>query len=88
MHKEVEEIKIGSNPLPKYISAGIWALERDKDICLLGRGNNIKTCIDVEEILKRHMEDPEVEVELGSEDYEDRKVSTISITMRGTYIKE
>ena len=50
---------------------------------MLSRGNNIKRAVDVAEILKRQMNEPRCEVEIGSEDFEDRKISIIVIKLTG-----
>lgn len=83
MSEEFEDVYIGSKPIQNYITAGFFALGKEKPVRLLGRGNNIKTTVDVAEILKRSIEDPESSVEIGSEDFEDRKVSTITIILEG-----
>jgi len=81
--EEYEQVYIGSKPIPNYLSAGIWALGKEKPVQLLGRGGNIKTTVDVAEILKRQMINPKVSIEIGSEDFNDRKVSIISIVLEG-----
>jgi len=81
---EYENVYIGSKPIQHYLTAGIWALGKsDIPIKLLGRGGNIKTTVDVAEILKRQMVDPKVSIDIGSEDFNERKVSTISIVLDG-----
>ena len=81
---DYEDVYIGDKPIQNYLTAGIWALGQNKPVRLLGRGGNIKTTVDVAEILKRQMVDPISTVEIGSEDFKDRKVSTIAITLVGT----
>jgi len=83
MSNEFEEIMVGSKPIPSYLTAGLVALSKNKNIKLLSRGNNIKRAIDVAEILKRQMDSPTCEVEIGSEDFENRKVSIIIIKLIG-----
>jgi DNA-binding protein Alba len=85
---EYEDVYIGSKPIPNYISASLWALERKSSIRLLGRGGNIKTAIDVAEILKRQIIDPKINIEIGSEEFNERKVSTITIIIEGKTKKE
>jgi len=80
---EIEIVYIGSKPISKYINAGKWVLNQEKPVRLLGRGNNIKTTVDVAEILKRDIEKPEVFINIKSEDFEDRKVSVLSIDICG-----
>ena len=80
---EYEDVYIGSKPIKNYITAGVYALGQNKPIRLLGRGSNIKTTVDVAEILRRQMINPKVEVEVGSEDFNDKKVSTITIILDG-----
>lgn len=80
---EFEDVYIGSKPIQNYITAGVWALGQNKSIRLLGRGGNIKTTVDVAEILKRQMIDPKDIITIGSEDFNDRKVSTITIILKG-----
>ena len=83
MTDEYEDILIGNKPIPSYLTAGLVALSRGKNIRLLSRGNNIKRAVDVAEILKRQMNEPRCEVEIGSEDFEDRKISIIVIKLTG-----
>ena len=83
MTEDFEEIYIGNKPIPSYLTAGLVALTKQKNIKILGRGNNIKRAVDVAEILKRQMNSPKCEVEIGSEDFEDRKVSIIIIKLIG-----
>ena len=85
---EFEDVYIGDKPIPNYLSAGLWALDKDKPVRLLGRGGNIKTTVDVAEILKRHMINPVTKIEIGSEDFKERKVSTITIILEGKKIKK
>jgi len=85
---ETEKIFIGNKEISKYLTAGLWALNSGKDICLIGRGQNIKRTVDVAEILKRNLDNPECIVNIGSEDFENRKVSTIEITLKGTLKKK
>jgi DNA-binding protein Alba len=80
---DYEDVYIGSKPIPNYLTAGIWALGQNKPVRLLGRGGNIKTTVDVAEILKRQMVDPVSTIEIGSEEFNDRKVSTITIVLVG-----
>lgn len=83
MAEEFEDVFIGPKGIASYITAGLWALRKDKPVRLLGRGHNIKTTVDVAEILKREMVDPEMSIDIGSENHEDRKVSTIAIILEG-----
>ena len=80
---DYEDVYIGGKPIPNYLSAGLWALGKDKPVRLLGRGSNIKTTVDVAEILKRQMIDPVDTVTIDSEDFNERKVSTITIILKG-----
>ena len=79
----MEQVYIGSKELPRYLSAGLFALGKSDEIVLYARGSNIKKAIDVAEILKRQMENPTVDVTIGSDKFEDRFVSTIEITLKG-----
>lgn len=78
-----EEIMVGSKPVASYLTAGLVALSKNKNIKLLGRGNNIKRTVDVAEIIRRQMDNPQCEVMIGSEDFENRKVSIIEIKLIG-----
>ena len=80
---EYEDVYIGSKPIQNYLTAGVWALGQNKPVRLLGRGGNIKTTVDVAEILKRQMVDPKISIDIDSEDFNDRKVSTITIILEG-----
>jgi len=54
MEDEFDEIKIGTKPHKKYVTACLWAKNNNKSIKLLGRGSNITKTIDISEIIKRH----------------------------------
>lgn len=110
----METIYVGTKNLENYLSACFYALSEGNDeIEIVGRGNNIKTCVDVSDImLRKHIENPpkipkifdikkalddgdietaksmvdelyKCEINIGSEFYNGRNVSTISIIIRG-----
>ena len=56
----IEEIKVSTKEIPKYLSACFVALSNDKNtISLLGRGSNIKRAVDVGAImLREHLDVP------------------------------
>ena len=80
----MEQIFIGNKNISKYITACLTALHKNGELQITARGHNIKRAVDVEEIVKRYIKKPEIEVILGSEEYEDRNVSTIDIIMKET----
>ena len=84
MSDNVEDVFVGGKPLPSYLTAGLWAINKVGSVRYLGRGTNIKTTVDVAEILKRQLNKPQVDIAIGSEDFEDRKISTIEITISGS----
>ena len=55
----MEHVFIGRKDLPNYLSAGLYALGKSDDIMVSARGSNIKTAVDIAEILKRNMDIPE-----------------------------
>ena len=80
-----ERVFIGSKEIKNYISASLFALGKSNTIVLTSRGNNVKRAIDVAAILVRqYLENPEYDVIIGSEGFEDRNVSTIDIIIKGT----
>jgi DNA-binding protein Alba len=80
-----ERVFIGSKEIKNYISASLFALGKSDKIVLTSRGNNIKRAIDVAAILVRqYLVNPEYDVIIGSEGFEDRNVSTIDIIIKGT----
>jgi len=110
--ESLEQIKVGTKPIERYVSAYLFAKSEDKDaVKITGRGHNIKRCIDVAAILLRKYLEPidcnlqdalsalesnEIdkakdiinkllicEVNIGSEAYGERYVSTIDIIIRG-----
>lgn len=80
----MEQVFVGAKDIGKYITACLSALQKDKELKISARGRNIKKAIDVEEIVKRYMKKPQIEVKLGSDKIEDRYVSTIDIIMKET----
>jgi len=81
----MEEVYIGDKDIAKYISACFFSLGKDKDIKVIARGNNIKKAIDVLAILVRdYLEKPKYSIEVGSEPFEKRYVSTIEISLSGS----
>lgn len=54
----MEHVFIGRKDLSKYLSAGLYALGKSDDIMISARGSNIKTAVDISEILKRNMDIP------------------------------
>lgn len=81
---EFEPVFIGDKPIKTYVNAGKWALDKKKPLKILARGNNIKTAVDVAEIIKRELNDCIVEITTRSEEVsdEDRKVSVITIIIK------
>jgi len=77
----MDQIFIGGKPLASYVTAGLISISKNKSVKIVGRGRHVKTAIDVAEILKRHMKNPETKVEIGSEQFDERYVSTIEIEL-------
>jgi len=81
---ETEEVYVGSKDISKYLSACFYALGQKEEIIIIARGNNIKRAIDIAAILiRQYLINPEYNVVIGSEKFEDRNVSTIEITLKG-----
>ena len=81
-----ESIYIGSKDISRYISACFFSLgkEKEKNIKIIARGNNIKRAIDILAILVRdYLENPQYSIKVGSEPFEKRNVSTIEISLSG-----
>ena len=83
----MEEIYIGSKGLRAYIMACIQGLSNEDAIKILARGTNVKKAIDVAEIVRRQTTDLESVVNIDSEEYNDRYVSTIAITLKPENLK-
>jgi len=80
-----DKVYIGPKEIPKYLSACFYALGQTDEITLIARGNNVKGAIDVTAILIReYLTNPEYNVQIGSEKYGDRYVSTVEIKVKGT----
>jgi len=77
----MDEVFIGGKSLASYVTAGLISLSKNKAVKIIGRGRHVKAAIDVAEILKRHMKNPSVKVDIGSEKFNDRYVSTIEIEL-------
>ena len=85
---KIEEIFVSNKPPEKYVTAFLFAKSKGKDeIHIIGRGNNVKRCIDVVSILLRDYlkleNKDDCEIIIGSEPFENRYVSTILIKLRG-----
>ena len=82
--KKIEQVFIGSKDIAKYLSACFYSLGRDGEVLITARGNNVKRAIDVVAILiRQYLNEPEYNVIIGSEKFEDRHVSTIDINVKG-----
>jgi len=94
MTDKIEEVYIGDKLSGKYVNAGLWAIKSGGVARLMGRGHNIKRCVDVTEILKRKLNNPETHIEIWTEEYMDKKtknllkVSVIAIEITGTIKNE
>lgn len=74
-------VYVGGKRLASYVTAGLISLSKHKSVKIVGRGRHVKTAIDIAEILKRHMKNPETLVDIGSEKFNDKYVSTIEIQL-------
>ena len=82
--ESIEQVYIGGKDIAKYLSACFYALGQKEEIIITARGNNIKRAVDVTAILiRQYLDNPSYDVVIGSEEFEDRNVSTIDITLRG-----
>jgi len=80
----LEEIKIGDKHISSYITACLRSLNDNDGVKMLSRGNNIKTALDVLEILKReYVKDPKYDIEVGSEKFNERYVTTVTVILKG-----
>ena len=82
----VERIYIGSKDIQKYLTACFFALGEKgvEQLEIVGRGNNVKRAVDVAAVLiRQYIENPEYKVKIGSEEFEERYVSTIEINING-----
>lgn len=82
---KTEQIFIGQKEISKYLTAAFYSLGRDGEVLITARGNNILTAVNVVAILVRqYLDNPEYEVSINSEKFEERYVSTIDIKVKGT----
>jgi DNA-binding protein Alba len=83
--KIVEEIFIGAKDISRYITACFFGFDKEKKIKIVARGGYIKKAIDILAILIRdHIKDPEYDIIVKSEPFENRNVSAIEITLTGS----
>jgi len=84
-----EEIFIGGKDISRYITACFFGFDKEKKIKIIARGGYIKKAIDILAILIRdHIQDPEYEIVVKSEPFENRKVTAIEIILTGEKKKE
>jgi len=83
--EEIQEtIYIGTKELSRYISAALFGFGKGDTIKLIARGKNVKKTIDILAILIRdYIEDAEYEIKVDSETFENRKISTLEVTLSG-----
>jgi len=82
--KANEQVFIGNKDISKYLSACFYALGQNEEITIISRGNNIKRAIDIAAILiRQYLTNPNYTVKIGSEQFEDRNVSTLEIILKG-----
>ena len=80
----MEEIFIGAKDISRYITACFFGFDKERKIKIVARGGYIKKAIDILAILIRdHIEDPEYEIVVKSEPFENRNVSAIEIILTG-----
>ena len=77
----VEEIKVGKKRPTAYIQAGEYGLNKEGEIKLMARGNNIPRAIIVGETLKEKFRKAKYSVCLGLEEKEGKLVPTIEISV-------
>lgn len=80
----IEEIYIGGKDISRYITACFFGFDKENKIKIIARGGYVKKAIDILAILIRdHIEDPEYEIIVKSEPFENRKVTAIEIILTG-----
>lgn len=80
----MEQVFVGAKEIKNYITACFFALGKSDEVKIVARGKNIKRAIDILAILIRdYLENPKYSIVVGSETFEERKVSTIEITLSG-----
>jgi DNA-binding protein Alba len=80
----LEDIYIGGKDISRYITACFFGFDKEKKIKIIARGGYIKKAIDILAILIRdHIQDPEYEIIVKSEPFENRNVSAIEIILTG-----
>lgn len=82
--EEIEQIYIGTKEISRYISAALFGFGKGTTIRLIARGKNVKKAIDILAILIRdYVENPEYDITVDSEKFENRNISTIEIEITG-----
>jgi len=84
-NKKVDDkVFIGLSEIPNYVSACFVALSQHDEIILIARGNHVKKALDILAIMIReYLDDSKYKIEVGSESYDKRFVTTISIKLSG-----
>ena len=84
MGEELETIYIGSKEISRYISAALFGFGKGDTIRIISRGKNVKKAIDILAILIRdYVDNPEYDIIVGSEKFENRNISTLEIELSG-----
>ena len=79
-----EKVPVGDKKIGSYLAACFISLNKTGGVIICARGNNITGAINVLAILIReYLDDPEYTIEVGSEKYEERYVSSIDIHLKG-----
>lgn len=79
-----ENIYIGTKEISRYISAALFGFGKGDTIKLIARGKNVKKAIDILAILIRdYVDEPDYEIIVASEKFENRNISTIEISLSG-----
>jgi len=83
--KEVNDlVYVGVSDITNYVSACFVALSQHDEIQLIARGNYVKKALDVLAIMIReYLDDSDYRIEVDSEFFEKRFVTTINIKLSG-----
>jgi DNA-binding protein Alba len=89
------EIKVGNNPIRKYLLYILSNIQKESELVIRGRGRAVKTCVDLAELVKRQVPGIVMDsIVIGTETIKDKqtsrdiRVSTIDITLKKPVTKE
>lgn len=77
------EIYVGSNkPVMNYVTACLQAMKFNGSIHIMARGRAISSAVDVVEVLRHRFIEADIDsIDLGTDDLDGKRISTIKIEL-------